>query len=664
MPNSGATVATHHELLSAHPTGMDGTATSSQWRAHVNFVLRRFGLDPDAPDVVAISTIDCFSQDAARRFGQTCFLLLKELGGVSSSSPTRSKSPDKSITSVVSQTFSESLKQATAQNSSESDFCFSISTCPVKQTQQLVKQQDNDGNKVINRYTVVDDLGRGAYGKVKLAVDDANCPVAIKIVRKSLLKKKQDGTNGVEREIAVMKKLKHRNVVPLYEVIDDPESEKLYMVMKYVDQGPITKQRPDGTCDTIPANRVKELMGELVAGLSYLHKRGVAHRDIKPDNILMDAAGTPYFADFGVSAIIDKNDPNVSTVEGTALFMPPELFGDQALKVDAFAADVWSLGVTLYMLLYGKAPFGGSNFREISAAVRSEEIVFPVDQWGELLRGMLCKDPAKRMKLKAIKKHPLLQEDVVAVTEEELDMAMSKISHFLLGGEEPLTRNLSRPLRRAVVELPRCAWRVGSVSLNSTCSLGFAPKAPPSHEKNTSWPRNSIESRAPSSPQGTEKTLPDSPGRKGSREKQQEPHGRRSLDEQCEAKGAHSAAAGGGRVAVVSLLGLSPQMSDSKKRGEGEEVEEEGNRSSVSPIAGPGADDLEARSRRGTRVQAVESFSGMFPNQSTEDSEGGVEGGLLTSASLLQLIQPTTAVVDKTVEIKSQERQIPQQDGK
>ena len=312
---------------------------------------------------------------------------------------------------------------------------------------------------------MIDDLGRGAYGKVKLAVDEANCPVAIKIVHKSLLKKTK-GDSCIAREIAVMKKLKHRNVVPLYEVIDDPESEKLYMVMKYVDQGPITKLQPGGTCETIGAERLREVLGELVSGLSYLHKRGVAHRDIKPDNILVDAAGTPYFVDFGVSAIIDRNNPNVSTVEGTATFMPPELFDDQALKVDAFAADVWSLGVTVYMLLYGKVPFGGSNYREIATAVRTEELVFPAradsgvgDGWEDLLRGMLCKDAAKRMKLKAVKKHSVLQE--APVTAAEVEMAMSKVANFL-SSEEPLSpkfSNFCRSVRRSSVGVPQCIRR-------------------------------------------------------------------------------------------------------------------------------------------------------------------------------------------------------------
>jgi serine/threonine protein kinase len=298
-------------------------------------------------------------------------------------------------------------------------------------TNHVEKRVDDEGNTLINRYTVVDNLGRGAYGKVKLAVDEDNCPVAIKIVRKSLLKK-LGGQHAIDREVAVLKKLKHRNVVPLYEVIDDPESEKLYLVMKYVDGGPIAKVQPNNTCDAIAAERAKEVMRELVSGLSYLHKRGVAHRDIKPDNILLDREGTPYFSDFGVSTIIDKDNPKVNTVEGTPLFMPPELFNSETLNVDPFAADVWSLGVTMFLLLFGEAPFRGTNHFEISESVLHDEPLFPLQSchgetidegWQALLQGMLRKDPSKRLTLKQIKKHPTLLEEP-GVTEEEICRAM------------------------------------------------------------------------------------------------------------------------------------------------------------------------------------------------------------------------------------------------
>ena len=453
------------------------------FRARVDTILHDFNLDLMTSFVPTLDAIRKFSLQQARDFSEAVVLALADFltpivddGLVMSAGNNSSKA-------AVPPSFSPSLVESVSIGSlgaSATDLrgvkchdpleqpanramSMSMSQCLlVQQTCELLKRLDEEGNKMINKYTVIDDLGRGAYGKVKLAVDEANCPVAIKIVRKSVLKPLQ-GKNGIAREIAVMKKVKHRNVVPLYEVIDDPESEKLYMVMKYVDQGPITKLRPDNTCDALPQERVKEVMAELVSGLSYLHKRGVAHRDIKPDNILVDGAGVPYFVDFGVSAIIDKDNPNVSTVEGTAAFMPPELFDESTLKVNAFVADVWSLGVSMYLLLYGVTPFRGSHFRDISLSVRNDELGFPAtandvaEHWQHLLRGMLCKDPLHRMSLKAVKKHPALLED--DVTFEDLERATSRFKNFLSVEEPRAGLGVSGLLRNSIAVVPRCARR-------------------------------------------------------------------------------------------------------------------------------------------------------------------------------------------------------------
>ena len=423
MPSEGQQqedVASKHSETPPSKCAFEEYSSTTDGGSRFAAVAAEFGLSPFPTETPAKKLIDAFPAERARSLCTALFNLL------------------------VDSFFPHATSSVQAADHSTGHSVFASENF-VRQTGQLVKAHDVEGNKLINRYTLIQILGRGAYGKVKLAVDESNCPVAIKSVRKNYLKK-IDGVNGIAREIAVMKKLKHRNVVPLYEVIDDPESEKLYMVMKYVDQGPITKLQPGGTCETIGAERLREVLGELVSGLSYLHKRGVAHRDIKPDNILVDAAGTPYFVDFGVSAIIDRNNPNVSTVEGTATFMPPELFDDQALKVDAFAADVWSLGVTVYMLLYGKVPFGGNNYREISINVRSKTLEFPAangvdsSRWEDLLRGMLCRDPAKRMKLKTVKKHPAVLQEDAPLTLEELQHATARATNFIqdpFGVREP-----------------------------------------------------------------------------------------------------------------------------------------------------------------------------------------------------------------------------------
>lgn len=105
----------------------------------------------------------------------------------------------------------------------------------------------------------------------------------------------------LQREIAIMKKCRHRNIVSLYEVIDDPSLDVMYLVMQYVDKGPIATIRNDGTIEKrIEAGALADYALQIVKGLRYLHRSGIIHRDM-PDNILLGSKGDVYLADFGVT---------------------------------------------------------------------------------------------------------------------------------------------------------------------------------------------------------------------------------------------------------------------------------------------------------------------------------------------------------------------------
>ena len=154
---------------------------------------------------------------------------------------------------------------------------------------------------------------------------------------------------------------------------------------------------------------------QILDAVDYLHTNRIAHRDIKPSNILMDDKMNIKLADFGTAIIVPRQKKTnlvPVTFTGTFSYFPPEIFEDASF--DPFSADIWSLGVTLYQLSYGFMPFTGNSIEEKAREIREKEVEFPefAEQKDpdlvDLIRKMLNKDPAKRIKVSAIWNHPVI----------------------------------------------------------------------------------------------------------------------------------------------------------------------------------------------------------------------------------------------------------------
>ena len=285
------------------------------------------------------------------------------------------------------------------------------------------------GNKLVNQYVILRKLGGGSYGKVKLAMnsDDnelyALChmsvitavpsPIdryAMKICYKSMLRKRRQGLgtalDDVMREIAIMRRLNHPNVVKLYEVINDPSEDRLFLVMEYMENGAV--QRDSRTLEALPEATVKKYLRDIVAGLDYLHAQRVIHRDLKHENLLVAADGTFKISDFGVSHAYAGDDDTLQQSAGSPAFLAPELCAAGSVP-HGRGVDVWALGVTVYCLLFGKVPWMAENVLEIYEKIRSDPLIIPQPVAADLedfLRRVLDKDPAKRLTLAEIRTHP------------------------------------------------------------------------------------------------------------------------------------------------------------------------------------------------------------------------------------------------------------------
>ncbi|KAK9727625.1 hypothetical protein K7432_001709 [Basidiobolus ranarum] len=178
----------------------------------------------------------------------------------------------------------------------------------VVETSKIVVDYDPaTGNKTINKYMIIQEIGRGCHGKVKLCQDtETGMFYAIKIVEKfsrRRLGQRQNQSSSLDKirkEIAILKKCHHEHVVRLYEVIDDPEAKKIYLVLEYVDGGEM-KWRDEYDQPILSLDSSRQIFRDVVLGLEYLHHQGIIHRDIKPANLLRTKDGVVKISDFGVS---------------------------------------------------------------------------------------------------------------------------------------------------------------------------------------------------------------------------------------------------------------------------------------------------------------------------------------------------------------------------
>ncbi|XP_017144143.1 calcium/calmodulin-dependent protein kinase kinase 1 isoform X1 [Drosophila miranda] len=240
----------------------------------------------------------------------------------------------------------------------------------------------------LNQYKLMDQIGQGSYGLVKLAYSEEDSThYAMKILSKKRLlrqaglmrrgpKKTTSPLDRVYREIAVLKKLDHPNVVKLVEVLDDPVEDSLYMVFEWVKQGEVLRIPTD---NPLSEERVWSIFRETLLGLEYLHYQKIIHADIKPGNLLLTECGHIKIADLGVCNEFLGEDAIMSngSTGGTPAFRAPETLILGQNVYCGRASDVWALGATLYSLIFGNVPFLADSIPLLYERIQQDPVVFP-----------------------------------------------------------------------------------------------------------------------------------------------------------------------------------------------------------------------------------------------------------------------------------------------
>lgn len=316
----------------------------------------------------------------------------------------------------------------------------------------------------LNQYKLMDSIGQGSYGIVKLAYNEEDdTHYAMKILsKKKLLKKagmfgrlppRKEGRSTsspinhplqkVYREIAILKKLDHSNVVKLVEVLDDPDEDHLYLVFELLERGQVLEVPTDTPLDE---EKAWGYFRDVVLGIEYLHYQRIIHRDIKPANLLLSESGRVQIADLGVCNEFHGSDAFLSGTAGTPAFTAPEALDERRQAgFSGKCTDIWSMGVTLYTFVYGKVPFYDKNIIGLYSKIRTQPVEFPEkpkvsEDIKDLIRKMLVKDPGKRITLPEVKEHPWVTKSgahplpseeencqLVEVTEEDVARVITSI---------------------------------------------------------------------------------------------------------------------------------------------------------------------------------------------------------------------------------------------
>lgn len=212
-----------------------------------------------------------------------------------------------------------------------------------------------------------------------------------------------------------MKKLDHGNLVSLIEVLDDPTEDSLYMVMEMCKKGVVMKVGLEEQADPYDDEQCRCWFRDLILGIEYLHAQGIVHRDIKPDNCLLTSDDVLKVVDFGVSEMFARDSTMITAKSaGSPAFLPPELCVVKHGDVSGKAADIWSMGVTLYCLRYGRLPFEKQSIFELYDSIRADPVVCPDEKderFRDLISRILEKDPTKRIDMRGLRVSPLLLLD-------------------------------------------------------------------------------------------------------------------------------------------------------------------------------------------------------------------------------------------------------------
>ena len=321
----------------------------------------------------------------------------------------------------------------------------------------------------INFYLYGRRIGQGAFGKVNLGLNVlTGRVVAIKSFKKTKEAKHNSNLNKILYETGLMKRFNHPNITKILEVFHD--EEYMLIIMEYINGGNLfnfVKKRRK-----LSEKTAKFLFRQIILGIKHIHSQNIVHRDIKLENIIIDLNNNVKICDFGIGKVINSADELLYDKCGTPMYMAPEIIlSNKKNGYKGFPVDIWSSGITLYIMLSGTLPFAVKNksieelsLKDMKSKKESSNLKYQIvngypkkikkisSEAKDLLKGLLNKNPDKRLTCDEILNHPWLKEDINEIcdnnkyhlfTKAEMTMMSKTYIDYRKGELEDLRENFT-----------------------------------------------------------------------------------------------------------------------------------------------------------------------------------------------------------------------------
>ena len=261
-------------------------------------------------------------------------------------------------------------------------------------------------DELLSDYIIKETIGKGTFSIVKLGINKITKEkVAIKILKKNKIIHRED-VERIEREISILKKLSHINVIKIHKINED--EEKYYIFMEYCENGElfhyiVERQR-------LTEEESSFFFYQLINGLEYIHSENIVHRDLKPENLLLGKNNILKIIDFGLSNFCEV-DNFLETPCGSPCYASPEMVSGK--KYNGHIIDIWSTGIILFAMMCGYLPFEDQDNDILFKKILKCKIKYPEylsENVVDLMKKILVREPEKRISLEEIKEHPFYKK--------------------------------------------------------------------------------------------------------------------------------------------------------------------------------------------------------------------------------------------------------------